>query len=335
MIDQNTSINRKTSVKWRISYRGSQIIRLEWLRKMDLKRLQYFETVAKVGNLTKAAEILNISQPPLSQQIHILEKDLGVKLFDRRKQGMFLTSEGFLLLEQLTPLLQQFKGLKGCISGMNPQSTASTLTIATLTGFSGILSEALFHFWHANPNICISIREGVSELVLNYVNNAKAQVGITRLPVMDNSLCYTVLGHDPIRAFLRDDDPLANKEIIMPKDLKNRLLLLIQSNIEHNGFTRIIQILEESGIRPRVVGYADTGATILQLVKRGMGIGLIANSSCVYASPGIKALPFTETTIAIPTAVVWRKEEENPMVLDAKNVIVKYCSGPSFTPANI
>ena len=179
---------------------------------MDLRRLQYFETVAKLGNLTKAAEVLKISQPPLSQQIQTLEKELGLKLFERRKQGMFLTTEGFLFLEQVTPLLRQFQGLKGYISGMrNPQGKVSTLTIATLTGFSGILSEALFHFWHANPNVCISIREGVSELVLNYVSNAKAQVGITRLPVPDNFLHYTVLGHDPVRAFLRDSDPRMQK----------------------------------------------------------------------------------------------------------------------------
>lgn len=299
---------------------------------MDLRRLQYFETVAKLGNLTKAAEVLKISQPPLSQQIQILEKHLGVKLFERKKQGMFLTNEGFLFLEQVTPLLRQFQGLKRYMSGMqNHQGKESTLTLATLTGFSGILSEALFHFWHANPSVCISIREGVSELVLNYVSNAKAQVGITRLPIMDNFLNYTVLGHDPVRAFMRDDDPLANKEIIMPKDLKNRLLLLIQTNTEHSGFTRIIQVLEESGTRPRVVGYTDTGATILQLVKRGMGIALIPNSSGVYAPPGIKSLTFTETSIAIPTAVVWHKDEKSPVVLEAKNTIIKYCSGPEFT----
>ena len=298
---------------------------------MDLRRLQYFETVAKLGNLTKAAEVLKISQPPLSQQIQLLEKQLGVKLFERKKQGMFLTSDGFLFLEEITPLLRQFQGLKRYMSIMQShEEKEGTLTVATLTGFSGKLSEAIFHFWRANPNICISIREGVSELVLNYVSNAKAQVGITRLPIMDDSLNYTLLGHDPVRAFMRDSDPLANKEIIMPQDLKNRLLLLIQTNTEHSGFTRIIQVLEESGTRPRVVSYADTGATILQLVKRGMGIALIPNSSHIYSPPGIKSIAFTETAIAIPTAVVWHKNEKNPLVIDAKNAIIKHCSGPEF-----
>ena len=129
---------------------------------MDFRRLQYFETVARLGNLTKAAEVLKISQPPLSQQIQFLERELGVKLFERKKQGMFLTNEGFLFLEQVTPLLRQFQGLKGYISEIqNPRGKVSTLTIATLTGFSGILSHALSHFWHVNPNVCISIREGV------------------------------------------------------------------------------------------------------------------------------------------------------------------------------
>ena len=133
---------------------------------------------------------------------------------------------------------------------------------------------------------------------------------------------------------MRDNDPLANKEIIMPKDLKNRLLLLIQTNTEHSGFTRIIQVLEESGIRPRVVAYTDTGATILQLVNCGMGVALIPSSSGVYSPPGIKSVAFTQTDISIPTAVVWHKDEKNPMVFEAKNTIIKYCSGPKFTPQN-
>ncbi len=293
---------------------------------MEYRRIKYFEMVARTGNITKAAEKLKMAQPPLSQQIRILEKELGVKLFERHKQGMFLTSEGFLFLERVTPLIKQFDGLTTFMSGINNQSIGGKLTVATLTAYSGILGEALFHFWHAHPDVCLFIREGVSERVLKYMDDKKAQIGITRLPIMNTALNYTMLGNDTIRVFLRDDDPLAHKELILPKDLKNRLLLLIHSNTEHSGFTRIAQILEEAGTRPRIVCYADTVVTLLQLIRRKMGIGLLTNSAVTYMQPGIKMIPFCETDINIPTAVVWQKGEANPLVIEAKNLIVKYCS---------
>ncbi|MBP2641634.1 MAG: Aromatic hydrocarbon utilization transcriptional regulator CatR [Firmicutes bacterium] len=297
---------------------------------MEIRQLRYFETVAKLGNLTKAAAVLNISQPPLSQQIKVLEKELGVKLFERHKHGMFLTNEGYLLLEQIRPLLQQFQGLKSYISGIDPHEAISTLTIATHTGLAGMLSNALFHYWHKAPNVRIAIREGIAEMVLNCIKNAQAQIGITRLPVMNDQINYTVLGHDPIRAFLRDDDPLASKEIILPEDLKNRLLLLIQTNMPRSGFSRIFQVLEDAGTRPKVFCYAETGATILQFVKRGMGIALIPGSNSIYMPPGIYSRPFAKSTISIPTAVVWRKDENNPIVIEAKNAIIQHCKEDQF-----
>ncbi len=301
---------------------------------MEFRRIKYFEMVARTGNITKAAEKLKMAQPPLSQQIHILEKRLGVKLFERHKQGMFLTSEGYLFLEQVTPLIKQFDGLTTFMSGMNNKSGGGKLTVATLTGYSGILGEALFHFWRAHPDICLYIREGVSERILRYMEDKEVQIGITRLPIMNTALNYTMIGNDTIRAFLRDDDPLAHKEIILPKDLKNRLLLLIQTNTEHSGFTRIAQILEEAGTRPRIVCYADTVATQLQLIRRKMGIGLLPNSGVAFMQPGVKMIPFCETEINIPTAVVWQKNEANPLVIEAKNMIVKYCSGEGATKSS-
>lgn len=301
---------------------------------MEYRRLKYFEMVARLGNITKAAEKLGMAQPPLSHQIHLLEEELGVKLFERRKQGMFLTNEGFLFLEQVTPLIKQFNGLTKFASGIKHKPTGGRLSIATLTSFSGILGEALLRFWHVHPDISLYMHEGVSERVLKYVNDKVAQIGITRLPIMNTALNYTMLDDDTIHAFMRDDDPLAGKELILPKDLKNRLLLLIQTNTEHSGFTRIVQVLEEAGTRPRILVYADTVATILQLVSRKMGIGLIPNSSNAFAPPGIKKLPFGRTSISVPTAVVWRKNETNPIVIEAKNMIVKYCSGEGTTDSN-
>lgn len=293
---------------------------------MELTRLRYFAMVARLGNITKAAEKLNMAQPPLSHQISLLEKKLGVKLFERHKRGMYLTNEGLLLLEQLTPILEDFDRLKNFMRDVKDHTDPNVLTIATLTGFMGILSPALHHLQHAHPNIRFIIHEGVSKEIIGHIENKNADIGIIRLPVNDPEINFTMLGNDIIRAFIREDDPLSNLDIIEPTDLRNRLLLLIKTQTEHSGFTRIVQFIEESGTRPRIVAYSDTVTTILQLVYNKVGIGLIPHSAVSFMPPGVKMVPFGKTSILIPTAVVWHYSQINSLVLEAKDIILKHCT---------
>ncbi|MDB5930238.1 MAG: bacterial regulatory helix-turn-helix, lysR family protein, partial [Polaromonas sp.] len=65
---------------------------------MDHKQLRAFLTIAETGNLTRAAELLNLVQPAVSRQVHLLEEDLGTQLFERQRYGMALTDAGKSLL---------------------------------------------------------------------------------------------------------------------------------------------------------------------------------------------------------------------------------------------
>lgn len=292
---------------------------------MDIRHMRYFETVARVGNMTKAAEELNIAQPPLSQQIQAFEKIVGVKLFHRSKKGVSLTEEGELLLQRIGPLIRQFEELNQYIAGIR-DSAIGNLTIATLPGLSRILSKALHQVWMENPMTHIFLREGQSKLNISLVQSREAHIGISRLPILASELNYTILGNDPIRVIVREDDPLSGKERIYPEDLRDRKLLLIRSSTDHSSFIQIVRLLEEQGCTPNIIGHMETAATLLQMVKCGPGIGLIPETGMSLAPAKLKAIPFGETDIYIPTAVIWLKNETNPLVLKIKNMIVKYCT---------
>lgn len=292
--------------------------------ELDLKQLKYIEAVARFGNVTKAAQELNMAQPPLSQQIQSIEKKTGITLFERHHRRMILTKEGNLLLLRIRPLLKQIEELSNYISGIQ-DSTVGNITIATLPSLSGVLSKALSIVWAENPNVHISILEGQSSLITSLVQNREAHIGITRLPILSQNLDYFILGNDPIRVFLRHDDPLASKERILPQDLKGHPLLVIQSNTEHNSFTQVVKVLEEAGIEPKIIGHMESSATLLQMVNQGAGIGLAPNSGIALAPSRIRVIPFGETDLFVPTAVVWLKNETNPLSVYIKNLITSHC----------
>ncbi|MGG3468975.1 LysR family transcriptional regulator [Neobacillus pocheonensis] len=292
---------------------------------MDFRNFKYFEAVARLGNITRAAKELNMSQPPLSQQILNMENNLGVMLFERHKKGVILTEEGKLLLQKVTPFLRQYHELLGYLS--DPQNLVmGNITLAILPVFSATIGEALAHIWSENINIHFSIKEGHSKTIVSLVQSGEAHLGITRLPIHNTELNYSILGNDPIRVVLRKDDPLIAKEKILPRDLKGRPLVLIRGSTTHSAFAQIVQRFEEAKIKPTIIGHTETVLTLLKMVKHGPGIGLAPQSGCYQSTDGLEIVPFGESEIYIPTAVIWRQNETNPTVLKLKNLITKYCA---------
>nr|WP_309099116.1 LysR family transcriptional regulator [Fredinandcohnia onubensis] len=291
---------------------------------MDFRNFKYFEAVARFGNITKAAAELNMSQPPLSQQIQSMESEMGVKLFERHKKGVVLTEEGKLLLQKISPLLRQYDEVLNYVS--DPQNLMmGNITVAIMSSFSASLSVALANIWKDSLNMHFSIKEGNSNAVASLVLSGEAHIGIARLPIHHLEINYSILGNDPIRVVVRKDDPLAEKEKILPKDLKGRPLILIRASTTHSAFTQIVQRLEETKTKPNIIAHTETSSTLLKLVKTGPGIGLAPHSAVYQVEEGLKVLPFGESDIYIPTAVIWRKNETNPVIINLKNLINKYC----------
>lgn len=291
---------------------------------MEYRHLKYFETVARHGNISRAADELNISQPPLSQQIKLLEDKLGFKLFIRHNKGMKLTGEGSGFLQRVRPLLRQFEEFSDQVLGTQ-NAVSGTLTIATIPALSGLVGKALKEIWNVFPELHVSVREGHANKVVSLVESREAHIGITRLPIISRDLDYSIIGDDPVRVFLREDDDLANAKRIYPNDLVNKKLILLQLEAENSGFLQIIRALEEAKLDSVITGYMDTISTLLQVVKHGACLTLVPNSSIELAPEGIKAIPFGKTDIHIPAAVVWLKSETNPFVSQVKNLMIQHC----------
>ena len=118
---------------------------------MELKQLEYFMAIAKYGSFTKAASILCVAQPALSQSIKNLENELGVKLFDRVSKGVVLNKAGLLLVNELPPIMKSIHVLPHKIKDID-EITKNTITIV-LHAASVILTQCLVEYKRKNSKV--------------------------------------------------------------------------------------------------------------------------------------------------------------------------------------
>lgn len=289
---------------------------------LDIRVLKYFESVANKGSVSKAAEEHNIAQPALSKQIQLLESKIGWTLFKRSKKGMDLSDEGKLFLNLVRPLIRQFDQVIEYLDGINKGSHGN-ITVAIIPSMAGKIAEFFSQTWAETPNLHLTIREGMSSHAILYVLNSDAHLGITRLPINNPQIDYHILSEDPIQVYIKKDDPLANHSRILPEELANQNLYLIRSTLSNTGFSKVIQIFEENGIQPNVVAHVESSTTIFQLIKYGAGVGFATLSTSNIAPRELKAIPFGSKDIHAPLALIWRKDTQNPLTNQIKELLIK------------
>lgn len=148
---------------------------------MDFRQLNYFVAVAQALSFSRAARTLHISQPPLSQQIKLLERDLGVQLFDRTRRAVELTHAGSLFYEQAVAILEQYASAKE-LCAWSADGRAGKLRIAFTASVP--IFEAfprLIHSFHAAyPRIEMDLLHMSTGEQLLALNNKQIDVGFLR-----------------------------------------------------------------------------------------------------------------------------------------------------------
>lgn len=147
---------------------------------MDIQQLRYFSAIAKTGSMSRAAELLNISQPALSKVTKILQEELGVPLIRHVGRQIILTEHGQRLAERSATLIQDFEKLKVEIENRDV-SCCKDIKIATFEVFSTYALDFINHLdWEQNT---LSLHEVLPGELEEAVANKKVDVGITYMPV--------------------------------------------------------------------------------------------------------------------------------------------------------
>ena len=271
---------------------------------MDLKQLLYFKTVVEEGTISAAAKKLNLSQPPLSQQIKQLETEIGVKLMERGARKITLNAAGKALYEKACALLtladQTVRELRDIHDGLE-----GTLTLGTISSSGAIiLSEALPAFHSLHPHIRFELHEGTTFQVIDLLNAGIIELGVVRTPFHPDGFETHFLTSEPMAAVGNPSFFEGN-----PSDTVTLQALAAKPLIYYRRFESLIEgTFDAAGLSPKAICKNDDARTSLMWAGAGIGIAIIPiSASQIIASANTVCKSIDAKALNTQIAFIWKR----------------------------
>lgn len=273
---------------------------------MDIRQLKYFLAIAEEGQITSAARRLQMAQPPLSQQLRLLEEELGVKLVERGPRSVQLTDAGEILRGRAQQILEladsTTRELKDYVKGVS-----GTLSIGTVSSSGAtLLQERLREFHHLYSGVKFEIHEGNTFMIIDLLNKGIIEIGIVRTPFNSTNLeCVYTAAEPMIAVMTADYDWTGGETSIDIGELKNRPLII------YRRFEQLIrETCLEHGFNPAVFCLNDDARTTLLWANAGLGIGIIPRSALGLANnSNLQSKEIRSESLHTRIAAVWVKDK--------------------------
>jgi DNA-binding transcriptional LysR family regulator len=285
-------------------------------QNVELRHLRYFVAVAEELHFSRAAEKLQMAQPPLSQQIRQLERTLGVRLFERNHHSVVLTAAGQVLLEEARLILEQVEHALSRVQDAH-QGLVGRLDVGYIKSVSAtdtILPDILQVYRQRFPAVEIRLREVSLYDQLQTIQAQQIQVGfVARLPNMTAELDSVVVERIPLVAVFSPQHPFVSQSSIPIRSLSNEPFIFCQRQASSFFYDRIIQLC---GFSPRIVQEVPDIRMLLGLVAANLGISIVPASSAAIRNLGVVYRPLADLDgdCTIETAMVWRRKDISPLV---------------------
>ncbi|WP_054178580.1 LysR substrate-binding domain-containing protein [Trabulsiella odontotermitis] len=290
---------------------------------MEFRHLRYFLTVAEELHFTRAAEKLNIGQPPLSQQIQSLESELGVRLFNRTRRSVALTEAGEHLVTQAKEILRMSSSLRAELLDIEQGKTGELRIGFTTTGlFVDELSQPLKTYRRRYPDIRISLCEMYSRQQFDALLNQEIDVGYVRLTpgTRQDGLDIRILRHDRLCVVLPEDHPEAAADSLTLTDVCNEPFIFYPEKSGAAVPELVRRLCQRSGFVPTVVQEAAEVLTHIGLVAAGVGISVLPKPVDSLRPGGVAFIPLADEGAELCMGLVTRDEEKSMRILNYINL---------------
>lgn len=280
-----------------------------------IRHLWLFLAVAEEQNFGRAAKRLGMSQPPLSEQIQVLEQALKVKLFDRSRRGAKLTPVGAAILPAVRKFAEQLERLElaveEAVAGQSGVLTIGAISTAMFDVLPGLIKQLKSDY----PHLTVSVREIDSVEAVPALETSDIDLAFARL---DGDLGASVkslpLLEDRLVVAMAADHPLASRSRINLSSLANEPLVMFSRKVSPVYFDNLIATCKASGFSPRVLHEVRSVASQIAFVSYGQGIALVPASLKKLAPVNVVFRPLSQKLNVVTTAVAWNAERANPLI---------------------
>lgn len=249
---------------------------------MEWQRLEYFQTLAKMQHMTKAAVALSISQPALSRSIASLEEEIGVPLFDRQGRTIVLNRYGTMFLERVNRIMKEMNdGLQDIAHLINPEQGEIALgflhTLGTTT-VPNIISE----FHKQFPSITFQLKQNHTHIQLKQLMSGELDLCLIASVDNKKSIEWTELWRDELYVIVQNNHPLANRNSIKLKEIVNEPFISMKKGYALRITTD--EIFAEADLTPSIAFEGDEVDTVAGFVAAGLGFSILPNGDEIHSN---------------------------------------------------
>ncbi|MFC5067257.1 LysR substrate-binding domain-containing protein [Flaviflagellibacter deserti] len=290
----------------------------------ELGQLRCFVAVAEELHFGRAAARLNLTQPPLSRQIQLLEHALEVRLFERTSRSVTLTRAGQNFLPEARRLLRFADGA-ALAARRTARGEAGSINLG-FTAASGyeFLPRLITSFRAVAPDVDLVLKEMVSADQIEALTAGRIDVGLIRPPFNRREFDSLCVVREPLILAVPADHPLASASKVRLSNLDRQPFITYSPYEARYFYDLLVTVFGEAGISPTYVQHISQIHSILGLVKAGLGLALVpaAAGNLHFEGVVLKDIEIAPARV-VELHMAWRLANNNPAIATLTELIVR------------
>lgn len=272
--------------------------------QMEWHQIQYFQTVAKTEHITRAAELLSISQPALSRSISKLEEELGVPLFDRKGRNILLNRFGKMFLHRVERSIKEIEiGKEEIQDVIHPDRGTISLAFLHSLGIN-FIPEIVSSFQNLHPNVRFQLNQASSYHVLEQLKKGEVDVALVSFHQEHKEVIRQPLLIEELFLIVSVHHPLAESEEVELNVIKDEPFIAFKDGY---GLRTITDLLcSQAEFSPNVVFEGEEIGTVAGLVAAKLGVSLVPDITIIDKSK-VKLIRISQPICTRTIGIAWKE----------------------------
>ncbi len=280
-----------------------------------IRQLWMFLAVAEEQHFGRAAQRLNMSQPPLTEQIKVLEQSLKMQLFERSRRGTRLSPAGAAILPAVRQFAGQVEQLERVVSEISSGQSGVLHVGAITSAMLETVPPLLDALKQMHPHLTVFVKEIDSVDAVPALEAGELDLAFVRIEgEIGGDISTIPIAEDRLAVALHKDHALASQPRIRLKSLAQEKLVMSSRQVSPVYFDLLTSVCRTHGFAPRVLHEVRSVASQIAYVGCGQGLALVPSSMRKLVPENVVIRPLQEKIMVVTAAVVWNTRRHHPMV---------------------